>query len=122
VLISVWLTRRLAPPQADVTTERIGQLFRGGDNMLALLGDAESQFTNSQANAVAVRRSLVKERLRRLENAFKLTSHAIMLVIVQSERDRPELVRLLAQKQVKFTYRLMKFRLRLVYRRYGAGT
>jgi hypothetical protein len=122
VLISVWLTRRLAPPQADATTERIGQLFRGGDNMLALLGDAESQFTNSQANAVAVRRSLVKERLRRLENAFKLTSHAIMLVIVQSDRDRPELVCLLAQKQVKFTYRLMKVRLRLVYRRYGAGT
>ena len=105
MLVAAWLAHRLAQPQVDVTADAIDELLR---TVLASPGEAESQ-------------RLLRDRLRSLENAFKLASQGIKLVMVQSERDRPDLVRLLVRQQITFTYQLTRLRLRLAFRLSGAG-
>ena len=57
--------------------------------------------------------------LRELARDFRRTSMALKIVIVQSERDRPDLAIALIRQQARFACRMLIVRLRLV--RSGRG-
>jgi hypothetical protein len=94
-----------APPSIPVTTESIDELSVEVTDLLRILDQSDGQF--------------LRTHLRQLEHDFKLTTRAIKLVVVQSNYDRPDLVRFLVKNQITFTYRLMRVRVRLACQRYG---
>ena len=59
------------------------------------------------------RRKLTHEHLLHLKDDFKLICMALKFVVVESERDRPDLAWVLARNQMTFAYGLMVVRFRL---------
>lgn len=99
LLAMVWLTRYLARPPITVTAERFDELFAKTTDLMRLLGEEDGQ--------------VLRTHLPRLKDDFKLICMAVKLIMLQSERDRPDLARLLVRSQITFAYRMMRVRFRL---------
>jgi hypothetical protein len=104
VLVMVRLTRRFAgPPPISVTAEWLDQLSIETTNLLCLVGEEDGQSPRTH--------------LPRLKDDFKLICMAIKVLIVQSNRDRPDLARVLVRNQMKFGYRMMMVRFHFAWGR-----
>ena len=126
VLVMVRLTRHFAAPQPiSVTAEWLGQLSIETTDLLHLLGEEDHQvlhtqpgFTPKLATKHHIQRcQLLQEHLPRLKDDFRLICLAVKVIMVQSERDRPDLARVLVRSQITFAYRMMKVRLHLAWGR-----
>jgi hypothetical protein len=108
LLAMVKLTRHFAAPQPiSVTAEWLDQLSIEATDLLRLVGEEDGRSLHTH--------------LPRLKDDFKLICLAVKVIIVQSNRDRPDLVRVLVRNKMTFAHRMMMVRFRLVYRRYGLG-
>lgn len=105
VLVTVRLTRRFAEPQPiPLTAEWLDQVSDETTDLLRLLEDEDSQF--------------LRTHLPHLRNDFRRICMAVKVLMVQSERDRPDLVRVLVRNKMKFGYRMMVVRLQLAWDRW----
>jgi hypothetical protein len=106
VLVMVKLTGHLTgPPPISVTAEWLDQLSIETSALLRLLRENGGQS--------------VRTHLPRLRDDFRLICIAVKVIIVQSNRDRPDLVRVLIRNQMEFAYRMMMVRFQLVRYRFG---
>jgi hypothetical protein len=106
VLVMVRLTCHFAgPPPISVTAEWLDQLSIETSALLRLIGENGGQS--------------VRTHLPRLRADFRLICMAVKVIIVQSNRDRPDLVRVLVRNQMEFAYRMMMVRFQLVRYRFG---
>jgi hypothetical protein len=122
VLVMVRLTRHFAAPQPiSVSAEWLDQLSIETTDLLRLLGEADHQvlhtqpgFTPKSATKLRIQRChLLQEHLPRLKSDFRLATMAVKVFIVQSERDRPDLARVLVRSQITFAYHMMTVRFQL---------
>jgi hypothetical protein len=122
VLVMVRLTRHFAAPQPiSVTAEWLDQLSIETTDLLHLLGEEDHQvlhtqpgFTPKSATKHHIQRcQLLQEHLPRLKDDFRLICLAVKVIMVQSERDRPDLARMLVRNQITFAYRMMTVRFQL---------
>jgi hypothetical protein len=105
VLVMVRLTYHFAARQPiSVTAEWLDEVSVETTTLLHLVGEKDSQ-------------SLCTH-LPRLQDDFKLICMAVKVVIVQSNRDRPDLVRVLARNEMTFAYRMMMVRLKFAWGRF----
>jgi hypothetical protein len=105
VLVMVRLTYHFAAPQPiSVTAEWLDELSVETTALLHLVGEKDSQS--------------LRTHLPHLKNDFKLICMAVKVIIVQSKRDRPDLVRVLARNEITFAYRIMMVRLELAWGRF----
>lgn len=114
------LTRRLAAQsEITVTAEWLDQLFLNVANLLQTLDESDSpSLPPSGAMTHHGRLQSLEENLQRLETDFQLVAMALKVVVVQANRDRPDLVRLLLRKQIAFASRMMTVRLRMARHRW----
>ena len=104
VLVMVRLTRHFAAPQPiPITAEWLDELSIDTTHLVRLLGDKDCQ--------------PLRTHLPRLNHVFRLIRMAVKAIMVQSERDRPDLARVLVRSQITFAYRIMKVRLHLAWGR-----
>jgi hypothetical protein len=96
-----------APLSSPMSAESIDELSIEVTDLLHILDQNDGQS--------------LRTHLRLLEHYFKLTTMAIKLVVVQSNHDRPDLVRVLVTNQITFTCRMVRVRVRLACQRYGLG-
>ena len=124
----VRLTRHFAAPQPiSVTAEWIDELSIDATHLLRLLDEerfqffrTEPDFTPKMATKLRIQRcQLFHERLRHLDNDFKLVCMALKVIIVESKHDRPDLAWALVRNQMTFAYGMMMVRFQLVRYRYG---
>jgi hypothetical protein len=104
VVVMVRLTYHFAAPPISVTAEWLEELSVETTVLLRLAGESDSQ--------------TLRTHLPQLKSDFKLISRAVKVIIVQSKRDRPDLVRALARNQITFAYRMTMVRLRFAWRRF----
>jgi hypothetical protein len=104
VLVMVRLTYHFAAPPISVTAEWLEELSVETTALLQLAGESDSQS--------------LRMHLPQLKSDFKLISRAVKVIIVQSKRDRPDLVRALARNQMTFAYRMMMVRFRFARDRF----
>ena len=128
VLVMVRLTRHFAAPQPiSVTAEWIDELSIDATHLLRLLDEerfqffrTEPDFTPKMATKLRIQRcQLFHERLRHLDNDFKLVCMALKVIIVESKHDRPDLAWALVRNQTTFVCGMMMVRLQLERYRYG---
>ena len=104
VLVMVRLTRHFAAPQPiSVTAEWLDELSVETTALLHLIGEKDSQS--------------LRTHLPHLQSGSKLICTAVKVIIVQSKRDRPDLVRVLARNEMTFAYRMMIVRLQFAWGR-----
>jgi hypothetical protein len=102
VLVMVRLTRHFAgPPPISVTGGWLDQLSNETTDLLRLVGEEDGQS--------------LRTHLPRLKVDFRRICMAVKVLMVQSERDRPDLGRLLMRNQITFTYRMMMVRFQLAW-------
>src|ERR1017187_8696340 len=128
VVVMVTLTRHFAAPlPISVTAEWLDQLSIETSDLLRLLGEEDHQvfhtqpgFTPKSATKHHIQRcQLLQEHLPRLKDDFRLICLAVKVIMVQSERDRPDLARMLVRNQITFAYRMMTVRFQLACGRLG---
>jgi hypothetical protein len=108
VLAMVRLTRHFAEPQPiPLTAEWLDELFIETTDLMRLVGEEDGRSLHTH--------------LPRLKDDFRRICMAVKVIMVQSERDRPDLARVLVRSQVTFAYRMMIFRFRLACQRSGLG-
>jgi len=101
-LVMFRLTRHFAaPPSIPVTAEWIDELSIEATNLLCLLGEKDGQSLGTH--------------LRRLRDDFRLICLAVKVIMVQSNRDRPDLARVLVRSQITFAFRMMRVRFQLAW-------
>jgi hypothetical protein len=106
VLVMVKLTGHFTgPPPISLTPEWLDQLSVETTDLLRLIGENGGQS--------------VRTHLPRLRDDFRLICMAVKVIIVQSNRDRPDLAWVLVRSQITFTYGMMMLRFQLVRYRYG---
>jgi hypothetical protein len=97
--------------------------------MLRLLGDEDLRFLRAQPGATPVMVARLQQRrcqlfrayLRSLEHDFRQASHALILVLIQSQIDRPDLIPALIGSQVKFALGVFQLRCRLLLYRWDVA-
>ena len=105
VLVMVRLTRHFAAPQPNsLTAEWLDELSVETTALLHLIGEKDPQS--------------LRTHLPHLKSGFKLICTAVKVIIVQSKRDRPDLVRALAGNEMTFAYRMMVVRLEFAWDRF----
>jgi hypothetical protein len=113
-LVVVGLTRHLAVQQPiAVTAEWLDQISTETDELLRLVGEEAVPVRPRSTSGWTVEVCLIHDHLPRLKNDFKLISHAVKAIILQSDRDRPDLARALVRSQVIFAYRVMTLQYQL---------
>jgi hypothetical protein len=106
----------------DLSVDRYRPMFR-------LLEQEDIRFLRSQPGATpALVRRLRRQRcqvfrgyLRSLEHDFHVASEALMLVAVQSQWDRRDVIRSLVDSRVKFAIGIFRVRCKLLLYRWDVG-
>ena len=105
VLVMVRLTGHFAAPQpTPVAAEWIDELCIDTSDLLRLLAEEDCQS--------------LRTHLPHLRDDFRRICLALKLLMVQSERDRPDLGRLLIRTQITFTYWMMIVRFQMAWSRF----
>jgi hypothetical protein len=104
VLVTIRLTLHFAEPRPiSVTAAWIDELSIETTDLLRLVGEEDVQS--------------LRTHLPRLRDDFKLICMGIKVLMVLSNRDRPDLARVLMRNQITFTYRMMMVRFHFVWGR-----
>jgi hypothetical protein len=101
----VRLTRHFAAPKpTSVNAVLLDRLSDDTSDLVRLLGEEDCQSLGAH--------------LPHLSDHFRRMCMAVKVLMVQSERDRPDLGRLLIRTQITFTYRMMIVRCHFVWGRF----
>jgi len=109
VLLLFKLTLRLAaPPASPLTAACLDELSLDPANLVRLLDEA---LPGSDTH-------LMQKHCQDLEADFKRVCLAIKLILVNSDRDRPDLASALLRKQATFAFGMLSLRFRLACHRH----
>ena len=105
----------------DLSLDRYRPMLRmldGGD--IEFFALATGIFTPSMATKLRAQRTQIfRGYLRSLESDFVRVCSAIMLVMLQSQHDRPELAEALIRQQITFACSMLSVRMRLLLYSWG---
>jgi hypothetical protein len=126
ILMTLLALARLSSERRDCTPLSLdvpsaeqydGGLWLLADERLLLL---RSHGAHEHERRIRLRRlHVVRQRLKSLNQQFRQVGMALKTILVQSERDRPELASRLIRAQIRFSVQMLVVRFRLL--RYGWG-